>query len=205
MNGRLRMDDYIHFRRGHVKKSACLDDLEPLVHQCGGIDSDALAHLPRGMIQRLLYRDGCKFRRWSIAEWPAGSRKPNAGDFVHTSTAHALVHRVVLAVDGEKRDIALPRFGGDQFSRCDEAFLVREAERLAGANSLVRGFEPGDSDDGTDDKIDFRVSRDSDGAGCAVNDFDLCEARVLQPGAQGIRVSFGSHRHDTRLPALRLL
>ena len=49
--------------------------------------------------------------------------------FFHPAAAQALVDGVVLAVDGQQRLALAARFGGDQFSGGDQAFLVGQAQR----------------------------------------------------------------------------
>ena len=63
-------------------------------------------------------------------------------------------------------------FGGDEFSRGNQAFFVGESNRLAGAHGFVGGFESGHADDGADHEIYFRMGGDLDGSCRAVNDFD---------------------------------
>ena len=40
-----------------------------------------------------------------LQERAAGSREPDALDFLHAAAAHALVDGVVFAVDGQQRDL----------------------------------------------------------------------------------------------------
>ena len=37
-----------------IEEAAGFDDLEALVHHCGGVDGDALAHNPRWVLEGLL-------------------------------------------------------------------------------------------------------------------------------------------------------
>ncbi len=79
---------------------------------------------------------------------------------------------VVLAVDGQDRHVALARGGGEDFAGGNHALLVGQSHGLAGQDGRVRRFEPGDANDGGDDKIRFRQRGAGDGALGAVDDFD---------------------------------
>src|SRR5882762_2938166 len=112
------------------------------------------------MVQRLLDGDVLEIFLRGVQERPAAGSEPDFADLVDLSAAHALMHRVVLAVDWKKRFVVLASFGSDQLSSCDQAFFVRKSDALAGFDSFVGGFETGNSDDRADDEINFRMSRD---------------------------------------------
>ena len=90
--------------------------------------------------------------------------------------AHALVHGVVLAVDGQDGHIALAGRGGEDFARCHHAFLVGQAHGLAGQNRGMRRLQPCDPHDGRDDEIGFGQGGAGDGAFRAVDDFNPGDA-----------------------------
>src|SRR5881394_4459981 len=71
MDRGLRVDYNPDLLRGYVEQTAGLYDLEALVHQGGGIDRDAVAHLPRGMVQRLLDGDVGELGFGSVQNWAA--------------------------------------------------------------------------------------------------------------------------------------
>src|SRR5579859_5215565 len=98
------------------------------------------------MIERLLDRDLLEFRLWRIEKRAAAGREPDALDFADPSATHALVHGVVLAIDGKQRLALAARLGGDQFTRGDQAFLVRETYGFAGAHGFVCRFESRNAD-----------------------------------------------------------
>ena len=82
---------------------------------------------------------------------------------------------------GSRRLALAARFGGDEVAGGDHAFLVGEADGLAGLDGLVGGFESGDADDGADHEVGVRMRRDFHGAGRAVEDFDVAaQASLLQ-------------------------
>jgi hypothetical protein len=117
-----------------------------------------------------------------VAEGAAGGGEPDLFDFGGRAAAQALVDGVVLGVDGQQRDVVLAGGGEDEVAGGDEAFLVGEADGLAGADGGVGGFEAGDADDGGDDEVNFGQSGDADGAGGAVDDFDAVDAGGLSAG-----------------------
>src|SRR3954453_15764148 len=176
MNSALRVDDHLYLRWWQAEETAGFDDFEPFVHQRGGIDSDALAHLPGGMIERLLNGDGIEGRDRRPQEGAAGGSQPDGFYFVHPPAAHAFVDSIVFAVDGKQRFALLERFGGDQFAGSDQTFFVRQADGLACSDCFVSGFESGHANDGTDHKINFWMSGNAYRAGAAVQDFDGCVA-----------------------------
>src|SRR5512142_3058441 len=85
-----------------LEQAARFDDLETLVHQCGRVDCDPPAHLPGRMGERLLDRDGGELSRRGVEKRPTRRGEPDALDFAQLPPAHALVHSVVLAVDGQQ-------------------------------------------------------------------------------------------------------
>ena len=56
------MNHHFHLGGREIEQPAGLDHLEAFVHQGGGIDRDAVAHLPCWMIQGLLRRHRCQRR-----------------------------------------------------------------------------------------------------------------------------------------------
>src|SRR5438445_10744923 len=101
------MNDDLHALRRHVEQAARLDHFESLVHQSGRVDRDALAHLPRRMVQRLFDRNFFEVGFWRIEKRPAAGGKPNAFDLIDATAAHALMDGVVLAIDRQEW-LALP-------------------------------------------------------------------------------------------------
>ena len=56
----------------HPEQAMRLDDLQPLVHQGGGIDGDLGAHVPGRVVQRIVYGHGGKFFQPPLPKWSAG-------------------------------------------------------------------------------------------------------------------------------------
>src|SRR5258708_28845390 len=96
------MYDHRNLLGRQIEQATGFDDLESLIHQGGRVNGDAVAHFPGGMVQRLSHRNIGKVGFRSIQEWPAGSREPDAADFLHPASAKTLVDCVMLAVDREQ-------------------------------------------------------------------------------------------------------
>ena len=77
---------------------------------------------------------------------------------------------------GSKATLFFAGFGGDQFSGGDQAFFVGQSQGLSRADGFVRGLESGDTYDGADDEIDFRMCRHPYRSRRAVDDFDFAQA-----------------------------
>ncbi len=179
------MHHHLHPAGRQVEQTASLDDFESLVHQGGGIDGDALPHFPRGMIQGLGHGDRRKLRLGCVKKWSSGGGQPDALDLFHPSAAQALVDRIVLAVDGQKRFALAARLGGDQLARCHQAFLVGQPDRLARPYGLVGGFEPGHADDRADHKIHVGMSGHPHSSGRAMHHFNIFYSGRSAGGSAG--------------------
>src|SRR5208337_2602390 len=93
-----------------------------------------------------------------------------------------------------------------QIARGHEEFLVSQADRLAGFNGLVSGFESSDANDGADHEIHFWMSGHLHRASRAVNHLDVvAQPRFLEPVLQMLSSLGQRHRHDLRAPPACLL
>src|SRR5262249_35006123 len=124
VDGRLRMHNHFYPARRKIEQPAGLDYFKSLVHQSGRVYGDALAYLLGRMVQRLLYSDFFEFGSRRVQKWTVTRGKLYALYFIDSSSAHALVHGVVFAVDREQRFAMHARFRGDEFAGGDQAFLV---------------------------------------------------------------------------------
>src|SRR6202789_4725566 len=149
------MHRHLHLRGGKVEEAAGFDDLQGLVEDGGGVDGDALAHDPGGVLEGLGWGDALEVGELGVAERAGGCREPDLFDLRSGAGAEALVDGVVLGVDGEKVYVAFPRCGEDEVAGSYEAFLVGETDGLAAEDGGVGGFEAGHSDDGRDDEVNF--------------------------------------------------
>ncbi len=85
MNCGLGMDDDINFRERNIEKPASFDHFEAFVHQRGGIDGDALAHLPFGMVEGLFGSGVGDGRERSAAKWAAAGGEDQGGGLLPAS------------------------------------------------------------------------------------------------------------------------
>ena len=205
VNGGLGMDGDFDLRGGKVEEAAGFDDLEALVEHGGGVDGDALAHDPGGVLEGLGGGDVVEVGERGVAEGAAGGGEPDLFDFGGGAAAEALVDGVVLGVDGEEVDVVLAGGGEDEVAGGYQAFLVGQADGLAGEDGRVGGFEAGYADDGRDYEVDFGEGGDADGAGGAVDDFDAGDAVFFEARGELAGEGFGGDGDDLRTPALALL
>src|SRR6185437_887974 len=154
----------------------------------GGVDRNPVAHLPGRVVQRLLNGDVSKFRLGSVKERAARGRKPYAANFVHLAPPQALVHGVVLAINGEKRLALAAGLRGDEFPGGEDGFFIREANGLTGFNRLVGSFEPGDAYNRADHEIGFRMRGYANRTGRSVGDFDVADSVFVEPRAKVVGV-----------------
>ena len=127
-------------------------------------------------------------------------------NFFHPSAAQALVDGIVFAVDRQQRFALAAGFGGDQFARRDQAFLVGQPNGLAGLDGFVSGFESGHADNGADHKINVGMSSHIDGSGGAVYDFDIpFVPEVCKRERRISGIDCGGHGNQLGFPAPGLL
>src|ERR1700691_5223803 len=195
------MDNYCHLRGRHMKQSASLNHFESFVHQSRGVDGNAFAHLPRGMIERLLDRDGTELRRWSIQEWASGGGQPDALHLLHLATTKALMDGVMLAVDGQQRRTLFPSFGGDQLAAPNKAFLIGSPPGLSRLNRFIGPLKPSHANDSADYEVNVRMGCYLHCTRRSMNHFDFAKASLPEAGAQYIGISFGGDRDHHRSPS----
>src|SRR3984957_18966041 len=143
MNCGLRVDNDFHFGGRKVKQSARLDDFEAFVHQSCGIDGNALAHFPGGMVEGFLHRDGVELRSGSVEKRATGGSEPDPFYLFHSPATQALVNGVVFAIDGQQWLALLASLGGDQLAGGYKTFFIGHADGLTGFYGFVGGFESG--------------------------------------------------------------
>src|SRR5277367_6364053 len=150
MNGGLRMDHHVNFVEAHAEEPLGFDDFEAFVHHGGGINGDALAHLPIWMRQGLFWCDLGKFGQRQFAKWTARRGEDQAADFGAFPAAQALVDGVVFAVDGQQRDPAAFYGGHDDFAGGDQDFFIGQRDVLAELDGFVGGGQADYADGGGD-------------------------------------------------------
>ncbi len=101
---RLRMDDHFDALVRQVEQMMGFDDLEPFVHEGGGVDRDLLPHGPGGMGQGLLPGDRGQVRRRPAPEGSAGRSDHQRVDRPSAGSRHQLEERRVLGIDRQDGD-----------------------------------------------------------------------------------------------------
>src|SRR5260370_16679213 len=96
------MHHHIDLIRAHAKQPTRLNNLETLIHHRRRIDSDAVAHPPVRMRQRLFGRDVGQRRQRGLSKRPARRCQHQPPHFSVCSAAQALMHGVVFAIHGQK-------------------------------------------------------------------------------------------------------
>ena len=124
------MDHDVDFVEVHAEEPFGFDHFEAFVHHGGGIDGDALAHLPVWMLQGLFGADLRKLAEGRLAERAAGGGEDQALNFFGFAGAEALVDGVVFAVDGEQHDFVFGDGGHDDFAGGDQDFFIGERDCL---------------------------------------------------------------------------
>ena len=145
------------------------------------------------MVQRLLHGDGGKLGFRRLQEWTARCGQPDVADLLHSSPTQALVDRIVLAVNWKKRLPLLSSFGGNQFARDHQAFLVGQTDGLPGAYGFIGGLQPRHAHDRADHEIYFGMCGHTDRSSRAVYDFDVFDSCGFQLRPQNLRVPFGGN------------
>ena len=184
VDGGLGVDGDADLRGRQVEEAAGFDDLEALVHHGGGVDGDALAHDPGGVLEGLCGVMWSKSARGVLRKGPPEAVSQICLTSAGVPPRMALVDGVVLGVDGEEGYVVFAGGGDDELAGGYEALLVGEADGFAGADGGVGGFEAGYSDDGGDYEVDFGEGGDVDGAGGAVDDFDVGDACGFEAGGE---------------------
>jgi hypothetical protein len=108
-------------------------------------------------------------------------------------------------VDGQDGDVAFTGCAGEDFTGGDHAFLVCQADGLAGQDRGVRCFQPSDADDGRDHKIGFRQRGAGNGARGSVDNLDAGDAGLFELGGKPGSQLFRGQRDELWPPAKGLL
>ena len=149
------MNHHIHLRRSEIEQPAGLDHLEAFVHQSGGIDGDAVAHLPCWMIQGLRRRHKSQIARRGIAERTARGGEDQLGDLRPIARPQALMRPVVFAVHRQQFRSVLADRLHHQAAAGNQDFLIGQSDAFAEADRFVGGFQAGDPHDRGDHGIDL--------------------------------------------------
>lgn len=146
------MYDDLDAVEGDVVEEMRLDDLQPLVDECGAVHRDHRAHGPRGVGESVLGSDMCQLGTRTATERPAGGRHHQLAYVGPRPRGQRLEEGGVLGVD--RNDLAGLGEGLDQRPADDERLLVGEGERPAG----LEGGEGGRESDGSGDAVEHGVA-----------------------------------------------
>ena len=111
------------------------------------------------MLEGALWRDRRQILGGSGAERTSRCRQHDATHLATAACPHALVHRVVLAVNRQQRGTKRPRCGHDQIPGGDEHFLVCQCHALASLDSRIGRRQADHSDCGRDENVGARSDR----------------------------------------------
>ena len=154
----LRVHHHVDLRLGQAEQQRRLDDLEPFVHERGGVDRDLAAHFPLGVIACFIGRDMRQPRQFHRTKWPSGRGQDQArhaashvaGQIVRR---HALENRVVFAVDRDDFGAGAVHLIHEQLAGHHQRFLIGEQHSLGRAHCGQGRQEAGGADDGRHDHM----------------------------------------------------
>ena len=98
VNYGLRMHCRCYSVHRHIVEVAGFDDLQPLVHERGGINGDFRTHAPVRMSEGMLGAHGAQFLPCFAAERAAGRSEDKRTDFLRSAACHALEQGIVFGV-----------------------------------------------------------------------------------------------------------
>ena len=104
MDNTLAMDHHIDGIIGNIKQIMCFDHLKALVHHGSGINGNASAHVPVGMLQGFLYRDIRKLCTAAVTKAPATRRNNQLIYLFQRIPLQALEDCGMLRINGIQRN-----------------------------------------------------------------------------------------------------
>ena len=141
VHDRLRVDHDVEALVRHAEQVVGLDQLEPLVHERGGVDRDLAAHVPGGVGERLLASHVLEVG--AAAEGTAAGGEHEAVDGARPLGGHELVQGGVLGIHRYQLCAGALGKGGHELAADHEALLVREREIDSLAECGDRGAQAG--------------------------------------------------------------
>ena len=151
------MDHDLDLRHRKIQEPVSLDHLETLVHQCGGVDGDLRAHLPRRVVQGLLLRHPGHIVQRRLSEGPARCRKDHPFHVSVRRLFQGLPHRSQLAVQRHQPYALSGRHLRHDVTRNNEGLLVGDGHILARLHRRERGPQSRPGHQSVHDQIDLRV------------------------------------------------
>ena len=130
-----------------------LDQLEPLVGERRGVDSDLPPHRPGRMVEGFGDRDVLELGARAATERPAGGGEHDLLDRLGRAPLEALEDRGMLAVDRKQQAAPAAVRGDRELAGGDEALLVRERKRDAALERPQGRLDAGEADDRVEDDV----------------------------------------------------
>src|SRR5215510_14349140 len=96
------MHEDVDLFRAEAKQPASFDNLEPLVHECSGVDRDLRAHVPGWMTHRFGDSGEFHFRFVLRAKRSAGGGQDNASYFFTPFTSQTLMQSVMFGINRQQ-------------------------------------------------------------------------------------------------------
>ena len=143
MDDTLPVDHRVHTVKREIVQAHGLNDLQPLVHQGGGVDGDLGTHGPVGVLQRVAGGHALQLRIGHAEERAAGAGQDQPLDLpLVTAALQALKDGGVLAV--HRNDLRAVLFGGGhhQLTGTHQRFLVGKGDAPSKADGSQGGFQP---------------------------------------------------------------
>ena len=120
-----------------------LDDLQSLVHQCGGVHRDLRSHVPVGMAHGIRRRHVLQLVEGPSVERPAGAGQQDTPHLTPVPAAlQALKHRAVLTVHRHDLRAVFLRRVHHQLTGAHQRFLIGQRDAFAFLNCRQCGTQP---------------------------------------------------------------
>src|SRR5579875_1259176 len=148
MHDGLGVDEDLDLVLAQAEEMAGLDHLKAFVHQSGGIEADAAAHVPGGMAEGILEGGGAELLGRPAQKGAAGGGEDDAGGLAGSAAAQALVNGAVFAVNRQDGNATAASQGHEERAGDNQGFLVGEGQAAALIEGGMNGGEAGDAHGG---------------------------------------------------------
>ena len=170
VDGGLGMNDHFDLVGAHIEQPVGLDDFEALIHHGRGVNGDAVAHAPVGMMEGLLRGDIGELGERRFTERATGGGEDEATNFGVRTSAQALVNGVMFGIDGEELPSRFRRCGHHQFAGSNQDFFVGKSNGPAKFDRFVSGLKADHTDGRGDDDVRIGMRADSKHSSATVMD-----------------------------------
>ena len=164
----------------HSKQPMSLNNLKALVYKCSRVDGNLRTHRPLRMLERTLWSDILKLRRWHITQCSA-----TAGHY-QSSYGRLLTHQTledsrVLGVNRQDRHSLLGCHTHHQVTTYNQSLLICQSNLLARLNSCNRRKQTRIANQSIHNHIDLRRAHHLlDGITTRINLDWICRQRLLE-------------------------